>query len=186
MSHELLVGGGVWEQLFVKGIFSFLSTCDLCSASVAFKTFSLSIMTADLWIDLAKRIHSLRYEEVNGDFVAPIVDYRSTHVHLLRNQSAKEMCIRSELQIDEGRADLIAEMEKSTRCVRRSLDLILLPMSAPLSFLLLFVAVLLFAQHFDSSDIPLWVCAIPLELMFLYLMSIFSLARVFLSKVSQL
>ena len=186
MSHELLVGGGVWEQLFVKGIFSFLSTCDLCSASVAFKTFSLSIMTADLWIDLAKRIYSLRYEEVNGGFDATILDYGSAYVHLLRNQSAKEMCIRSELRIARGRTDLTAEMEKSTRCVRHSLDVILLLMSAPLSFLLLFVAVLLFAQHFDSSDIPLWVCAIPLELMFLYLMSVFSLARVFLSKVSQL
>ena len=175
----------------MDSIFPYLPTRDLCSASVAFKMFSLSIMTSDLWIDLEKRIYSLPYEDVNGAFDLAMTNYRTADDRALRHQSAKEKCARSmlhELRIARGRAvsmDSIPEIETAKRCVRHSLDVIVLPLTAPLSFLLLFLAVLLFAQHFDGSDSPLWVCAIPLELLFFYCTTVFSLARVFLAKVSQ-
>ena len=147
-------------------------------------------MTSDLWIDLEKRIYSLPYEDVHGGVVLVMTYNGSAVDRSLRNQCAKEKCAnRLKLRIATERATSMYDtlgMETAKRCLIYSLDRFMLRLSAPLSFLLLFVTVLLFAQHFDGSDIPLWVCAIPLELLISYLITVVSLACVFLAKASHM
>ena len=195
MSDEFLVGG-VWEQIFINSVFSYLSCRDLYSVSVAFRMFSHAIMTADLWINLKKRLFSLPHVDVIGGLALAMTNNGSADDRFLRNQCAKEKCgillkQRSmiERRIERGRATLMddaVETGTAQRYVIYSLNVFLLHLSAPLSFLLLFLTVLLFAQHFDGSDFPPWVCAIPLELLFLYTITVVSLARVFLAKVNHM
>lgn len=191
MNHEFLTGS-VWEQIFVNHIFPLLATRDLCSASVANKKISLSIMATDLWINLAIQIHLHPYENVYRQFAVSIIDNESSENFTLRNQSAKDMCtIQLQQRHVLATADTYEEMDRPLNeemtniRMKHFLDILLSRLSPPLSFLLLFLTVFFLAQHIDGSDLPLWTCAAPPALHIVHVLILFALATVVPAKVSQ-